>query len=215
LGILVDALKKFDQSRFCLLACWALLLGLSWNASVQAHVGGHSSSGGGMQSGFLHPISGLDHALAMLAVGLWGAQLGLPALWVLPIAFPLVMALGGAMSLIGIPLPAVEVGIAGSGVVLGLMVLLEVRPPLAVSLLLVGVFALFHGHAHVTELPAGESGLWYSLGFVVSTGLLHAAGIGLGSIHRWEWGKVCLRGAGAVVLAGGIYFLSGSLGWFA
>jgi urease accessory protein len=204
-------MKNSIQSRFYLLFVWALLVVLSSNASVQAHAGGHSD-GGGIQSGFLHPISGLDHALAMLAVGLWGAQLGLPAIWLLPIAFPLAMALGGAMGLIGVPLPAVEVGIAGSGIVLGLMVLLELRPPLVVSFLLVGIFALFHGHAHGTELPPGESGLWYSLGFVVSTGLLHAAGIGVGSIHRWDWGKVCLRAAGLVVLAGGIYFLMGSLG---
>ncbi len=196
--------------RWLGLACLAVF---SSPSTLLAHDDG--SVLGGFPSGFWHPISGLDHVLAMIAVGLWGAQLGSPQVWLLPLTFPLMMAVGAAMGLIGYPLPAVEQGIASSALVLGLMVIFSARPPVAVSLLLVGVFALFHGHAHGTELPVGASSLWYSVGFVIGTGLLHATGIGFGTLQRWPWGKSCLRGAGLVVVAGGIYFLLNSLGWFA
>lgn len=166
-----------------------------------------ASAAAGLVSGLHHPVSGLDHILAMVCVGLWGAQLGAPAVWVLPVAFPMMMAVGGFMGLIGIPLPGVEVGIALSAIVLGAMVVGKVRPPLWAASILVGIFAIFHGHAHGTELPEGASGLLYSLGFVISTGLLHAAGIGLGLVHRWEPGKVAIRVAGAVIIAGGVLFL--------
>lgn len=176
---------------------------------------GHQSGevSGGLQSGLLHPVSGLDHVLAMVAVGLWGAQLGAPQIWLLPIAFPLIMACGAALGVMGLQLPGVEIGIACSAIVLGLMVLFEARPPVFASLILVGVFAIFHGHAHGTELPHGQSGLLFSIGFVIGTGLLHAAGIGIGLLHHWPWGQTCLRLAGAAVFAGGCYFLGNSLGW--
>jgi urease accessory protein len=190
-----------------------LWLVLASGNCVFAH--GDGDIRGGFASGISHPIRGLDHVVAMLAVGLWGAQLGAPAIWVLPIAFPLVMAFGAAMSLMGFPLPGVEIGIAFSAIVLGLMVLIESRPPLAVSLSLVAVFALFHGHAHGGELPHGESGLAYSLGFVLGTGLLHAVGIGIGCLGHWSWGKNCLRAAGALVMVSGVYFLISSLGYVA
>jgi urease accessory protein len=158
-------------------------------------------------AGLHHPVSGLDHVLAMLAVGLWGAQLGTPAIWILPVTFPVVMALGGMLGLLGIPLPGVELGIAASGILLGAAVLLEWRPPLWAAALVVGFFAVFHGHAHGAELPEGASGLAYSIGFVAATGTLHAVGIGIGVIHRWGWGRPILRAAGAVVAAAGAYFL--------
>ncbi len=174
---------------------------------------GHTDSGaGGFTSGLSHPVGGLDHILAMVAVGLWGAQLGSPLLWGLPIAFPLMMAFGAALGLMGYLVPGVEIGIALSGVALGLMVLLEAKPPRWAAILIVGVFAIFHGHAHGTELPAGQSGVLYSIGFVISTGLLHAAGIGIGTVHRWKQGKLFLRFAGALVMGGGIYFLIRALG---
>lgn len=167
----------------------------------------HHDAGGGLLSGLSHPVSGADHVLAMVAVGLWGAQLGRPAVWALPVAFPIAMALGGMLGLTGIPLPGVEIGIAVSAIVLGIMVLAAARPPLWVAAVLVGVFALFHGHAHGTELPPGANGTLYSIGFVISTGLLHAVGIAIGLIHRYDWGKSALRGAGAMVAAGGALFL--------
>jgi urease accessory protein len=161
----------------------------------------------GFVTGLLHPVSGLDHVLAMVAVGLWGAQLGAPAIWLLPVTFPLMMAFGGFLGLIGVPLPGVEIGIAASAILLGAMVALQARPPLALAGLLVAFFAVFHGHAHGTELPAGQSGLLYSLGFVVATGLLHAVGIAIGLIHRWSSGRLLLRGAGVVVTLAGVFFL--------
>ena len=178
---------------------------LIWPAIAWAHVG--SSEVGGFLTGIQHPISGLDHVLAMTAVGLWGAQLGAPALWMLPVAFPMMMACGGMLGLMGLPLPGVEVGIVVSAVVLGVMVLAEARPPILAALAIVAFFAVFHGHAHGTELPEGQSGLLYSMGFVAATGCLHAVGITIGLVHRWEAGRMALRGAGSVVLMGGIYFL--------
>jgi urease accessory protein len=161
----------------------------------------------GFLTGLHHPISGLDHVLAMVAVGLWGAQLGQPAIWLLPVTFPMVMAFGGFLGLIGVPLPGVEYGIAASAILLGAAVGFEARPPLWLAATLVGVFAVFHGHAHGTELPAGQSGLVYSVGFVIATGCLHATGIAIGLVHRWRWGQLALRAAGFGVLAGGAMFL--------
>jgi urease accessory protein len=172
---------------------------------TSAHIDG--SLAGGFVSGLAHPVLGPDHVLAMIAVGLWGAQLGNPAVWVLPVAFPMVMALGGMMGLLGFNLPGVEVGIAASAIALGLAVLAEARPPLWLAAVLVAFFAVFHGHAHGTELPEGASGLYYSIGFVISTGTLHATGIALGLTHRWPAGRVALRMGGAVVAIGGTYFL--------
>lgn len=174
-------------------------------APAWAHV--QEGQAAGFLSGLRHPVSGLDHVLAMVAVGLWGAQLGAPAIWLLPVTFPLVMACGGFLGLLGVPLPGVEIGVALSAVLLGAMVAREARPPIAWAAVLVGFFAIFHGHAHGTELPAGESGLLYSIGFVVATGSLHATGIAIGLVHRWGWGRVALRVAGVAVAAGGIFFL--------
>jgi urease accessory protein len=142
----------------------------------------------------------------MVAVGVWGAQLGPPAIWLLPVTFPMAMACGGMLGLLGIPLPGVEIGIALSAIALGTMVALEAKPRLEVAALLVGAFAIFHGHAHGTELPPGSSGLLYSIGFVMSTGCLHAAGIALGLIHRWPSGRSALRAGGALITVAGLAF---------
>jgi urease accessory protein len=176
-----------------------------WPLVAAAHVEGGRADG--FLAGLRHPVSGLDHVLAMVAVGLWGAQLGAPAMWLLPVTFPLVMAAGGAPGLAGVPLPGIEIGIAASALVLGLAVSAAWRPPLWAAAVVVALFALFHGHAHGTELPAGANGLLYSLGFVVATGLLHATGIGIGLIHRWRAGRGALRALGAAVAAAGAYFL--------
>jgi urease accessory protein len=177
---------------------------LCFAPAVQAHVPGEQVSG--LLSGLLHPVSGADHVLAMVAVGLWGAQLGAPAIWVLPLTFPIVMALGGLLGLLGVPLPGVEIGIAASALMLGGAVLSGRRVPLAAAAVLVGLFAIFHGHAHGSELPPGQSGLLYSLGFVVATGCLHAVGILIGTLQRWPAGRVALRLAGgAVGVAGGLF----------
>lgn len=182
-------------------------LGPIWLAAglVLAHARG--GEGAGFVTGLAHPVSGLDHVLAMIAVGLWGAQLRAPAVWLLPVTFPMVMALGGMLGLMGVHLPGVEIGIAASAIVLGLAVLLEARPPLGVAAVLVGCFAVFHGHAHGTELPPGANGLLYSIGFVVSTGLLHGSGVAVGLVHRWPAGRSALRVAGACVAVAGVVFL--------
>jgi urease accessory protein len=171
-----------------------------------AHV--EQGQAAGFLTGIKHPWSGLDHVLAMIAVGLWGAQLGNPALWLLPVTFPMMMSLGAVMGLLGMGLPGVEVGIALSALLLGGLVLGEVRPRLAVAMLLVGFFAIFHGHAHGTELPPGQSGLLYSMGFVLATGCLHGMGIGIGLVHRWPAGRLALRGAGAFIAGMGLFFLA-------
>ena len=178
---------------------------LFYAQAVQAHV--NKSEGVSFLSGLKHPISGLDHVVAMIAVGLWGAQLGAPAIWLLPVAFPMVMALGGMLGLLGVPLPGMEIGIAASAIMLGAAVMTESRPPLAAAAVLVGFFAIFHGYAHGSELPAGESGLLYSIGFVMATGCLHGVGITIGIVHRWKWGQSVLRVAGAAIALAGIFFL--------
>jgi urease accessory protein len=178
---------------------------LVWATSALAHT--QQGEAAGFLTGLGHPIAGPDHVLAMVAVGLWGVQLGAPAIWLLPVAFPMVMALGGMLGLLGVALPGIEYGIAASAILLGAAVLFEMRPPLAVAALVVGIFAIFHGHAHGTELPPGQSALLYSMGFVMATGCLHAAGIGIGTVHRWSWGQPLLRVAGAVVAVGGVFFM--------
>ena len=164
---------------------------------------------GGFTSGFMHPILGLDHVVAMVAVGLWGAFLGKPAILILPVVFPLVMAFGGALGVAGVPIPYIETGIALSGLVLGLAVAFAVRPPLWVAAVIVGVFAIFHGHAHGTELPNAVSPLVFSIGFVVGTGLLHMAGIAIGELTRWSWGTYVVRFSGGVIALIGLGFLIG------
>ncbi len=171
-----------------------------------AHTG---SMSGGFMGGFAHPLFGPDHVVAMVAVGLWGAFLGAPAIWLLPIVFPLVMAGGGVLGILGVPLPAVETGIAMSAVVLGMMVALAARPPLWVAAVLVGIFAIFHGHAHGAELPPGADAVAYSVGFVVATGLLHLAGIAFGLLARWPAGRFAVRAAGGAIALAGLAFLSG------
>jgi urease accessory protein len=166
-----------------------------------------SADASGLVAGFLHPLGGLDHVVAMVAVGLWGAFLGNPAVWLLPIVFPLIMALGGAAGAAGLPLLHVETGIALSAVVLGLMVAGAVRAPLWLAALLVGAFAVFHGHAHGTELPPGAGAVAYSTGFVVATGMLHLAGIGLSLLASRPGGMPLVRIGGGVIAAAGLVFL--------
>lgn len=189
------------------LAC-ALALTLASPVTL-AHTDDGATVAGGLLAGMLHPLLGLDHLVAMVAVGLWGAFLGAPAIWLLPVVFPLVMAMGGVLGMAGVPWPAAEVGIAVSGIVLGLMVALAARPPLAVAAAIVGAFALFHGHAHGAELPAATSPLAYSAGFVLSTGTLHVAGIGLGTLVRWPTGRWVVRGLGALIALVGLVYLLG------
>lgn len=184
----------------------AILL-VMFTGIVSAHTG--SGISGGLLSGFTHPINGWDHVVAMVAVGLWGAFLGTPAIWVLPVVFPLVMAFGGALGVMGIPIPAVETGIAASAIVLGMMVAFAVRPPILIAAVIVAAFAIFHGHAHGAELPNAADPLAYSVGFVVATGLLHLSGIAFGLLVRWPVGKIAVQAGGGIIALVGVGFLTG------
>jgi len=185
----------------------SVIAGVALMCASAAHA--HSANGmaGGFISGFLHPLLGWDHVIAMVAVGLWGAFLGSPAIWVLPVVFPLVMTIGGVLGVMGVPIPGIETGIAVSAIALGAMVAGAVRPPLWVAAVMVGTFAIFHGHAHGTELPQAADPVAYSLGFVIATGSLHLAGIGLGLLTRWPAGIKAVRAVGAGIAVGGLGFL--------
>ena len=186
-----------------------LLLWAAGAAPALAHGGGDIAAG--FAGGFGHPLFGPDHVAAMVAVGLWGAVLGSPAIWVLPVAFPLVMAFGGVLGIAAVPMPRVEVGIAVSAIMLGLMVALAVRAPLALAIAVVSAIAIFHGHAHGAELPRGADAIAFSAGFVVATGLLHVCGIGLGLATRWPAGRLAVRLVGAGIAGAGAIFLRAAL----
>jgi len=164
---------------------------------------------GGFASGFLHPILGWDHVVAMVAVGLWGAFLGRPAIYLLPVIFPVVMSFGGALGIVGGPIPGIEIGIDMSGIVLGLAVFFGARPPIWIASVLVGLFGLFHGYAHGVELPEAANPFAYALGFVIATGLLHLTGIALGFLTLLPKGQYVVRAAGLGISAVGAAFLLG------
>jgi len=169
----------------------------------------HTGQGvaGGFMTGFLHPITGPDHVVAMVAVGMWGAFLGPPAIWLLPIVFPMVMAFGGVLGVLGVPIHGVETGIALSAIGLGAMVAFAARPPLWIAAVLVGTFAIFHGYAHGAELPGATNPLAYGIGFVLATGLLHLCGIAFGLLVRWPLGERAVRTTGGAIVCAGLYFL--------
>jgi urease accessory protein len=180
-----------------------IMVGL--NSPAMAHI--TNVSGGGFAEGVSHPFSGLDHILAMVTVGLWASQLGRSACWVLPLTFPVVMATGAALGMADVPLPWVEIGIAASVIALGLMVALALKPSLTISIALIGLFAVMHGHSHGTELPQAVSPVAYSAGFVIATVVLHAIGLLIGGTSRWPLGRVGLRTAGAAIAAIGVLSL--------
>ena len=177
-------------------------------SAVAAPAAAHDGTGlaGGLVAGFTHPLSGPDHMLAMISVGLWGAFLGRPLIYALPMIFPTVMALGAGMGMIGVPFPPVEVGIALSVLTLGLLILFAARAPVPVACAIVAAFGLFHGYAHGIELPSAADPIGYSAGFVLCTGLLHLAGIAIGLIKSSSLGTLALRGAGGIVAVFGAIF---------
>ncbi|MEP7131404.1 MAG: HupE/UreJ family protein [Sphingomicrobium sp.] len=172
---------------------------------ASAHTG--TGLAGGFESGFLHPLTGPDHMLAMVSVGLWGAFLGRPLIIALPVLFPNMMAIGAAIGMAAVPLPPVEVGIAASVFTLGLMIAFAVRPPVLVACAVVAMFGLFHGYSHGVELPSAADPIGYATGFVLCTGLLHVTGIALGAFRSLRHGVVALRASGGLIAACGIVFL--------
>jgi len=169
-----------------------------------AHITGAAS---GFGAGFLHPLLGADHLVAMVAVGLWGAQLGSPALWVLPVAFPLVMAVGGLIGIGGAAIPYPEQMIALSGLALGLMVAFRVRMAFRAAAILVALFALFHGYSHGREMPQAADAASFAIGFVIATGLLHLLGISIGAADRSRAGQRAIQGLGVAIAAVGSFFV--------
>jgi urease accessory protein len=181
------------------------LAALVFAPAAYAHVGVGETTG--FMRGFMHPLSGLDHVLAMVAVGLWAAQRGGGARWLIPATFVGIMALGAIAGTMGLAIPFVEQGIALSVLVLGVLVAAAVRWPLPVSMLVVGVFALFHGHSHGMEMPVSVSGLEYGAGFVLATALLHAIGVAAATISRGFDRNLLVRLSGSAIAASGIYLL--------
>lgn len=182
-------------------------LTLMFAQTAFAHTFG--AEGASLFHGFIHPLSGLDHLLAMLAVGIWAAQIGGHARWWIPCAFLAMAVLGGGMGMQGWPLPQVELGIAGSVVVFGLLIAGAARMPLSLSMGIVGVFALFHGHAHGTEMPQAAAPWLYALGFLLATALLHGLGVGLGLANQYQWPARLLRLGGVSLAAAGVWLLAG------
>jgi len=176
--------------------------------SAFAHPGHYERS---LAGGLSHPLMGIDHILAMLAIGLWAAQLGGRAIWLIPAVFVALMAAGGVLGFSGAPLPFVETGIAVSVLVLGLMIATALKVPLKSGIPLAALFALFHGHAHGADLSAGMSAAAYSAGFIISTAALHLAGIGLGLLLKRANSAPVLRWSGAAISICGLLLLVGVL----
>lgn len=186
---------------------WLVLLTLFFPTVAQAHVG--LGDAGGLLRGLGHPIGGLDHLFAMVAVGLWAAQRGGRALWVVPTTFLLVMAFGGTLGAAGLSLPFVEPGIVVSVVGLGVLIAVAIQLPLVTSALIVGLFALFHGHAHGVELPQSASVLAYGAGFLATTALLHGIGIATALVFSTLGERRLLRVAGGTIALCGAYLWLG------
>jgi urease accessory protein len=191
-----------------------LLALVTLSAFVPAVAFGHTGVSGtaGLSHGFMHPITGLDHVLAMVMVGVLAWQLGGRALWLVPTAFVLVMAIGGALGVAGIGMPYVEAGIAVSVIVFGSIVAMGIRVSVAIAMAIVGLFGIFHGHAHGSEMPETAAGMANGLGFMLGTALLHAAGIGLGFLIAKvseRQGLVVVRATGALAALAGIGIVTG------
>jgi urease accessory protein len=166
----------------------------------------------GFAHGFTHPVSGLDHVLAMILVGVLAWQLGGRALWLVPTTFVSVMAIGGALGMMGISVPFVEAGIAFSVIVLGAVVALGIRAPAAIAAGVVGLFAIFHGHAHGSEMPAAAAGIAYAAGFMLATSVLHIAGVAIGYLIgkiSEQQGAIVMRSAGGIAALAGIGLFTG------
>src|SRR5271163_4161408 len=203
-----EQVPRRPHKRVAIAASGAIVLLIG--SAAEAHMG--TGLAGGFGSGFRHPFSGADHLLAMVSVGLWGAFLGRPLIFVLPVVFPAMMVVGAIMGMFSVPLPPVEVGIALSVLVLGACIALSVKAPIWAACLVVAIFAVFHGYAHGKELPSAADPIAYSVGFVLATGLLHVSGIGLGLLNEVPRGTVVTRSIGGVIAVLGAWFLYRAIG---
>jgi urease accessory protein len=178
------------------------------------HASAHAGTGlpGGVVQGFEHPFGGLDHLLAMVSVGLWGAFLGRPLIHALPVVFPVVMVAGAALGMFGVRIPPVEIGIALSVLVLGGAIAIAWKARMPAAVVIVATFALFHGYAHGRELPSAADPVGYSVGFVFATGLLHVIGIGIGVAAERPRGALIVRTLGVAIACSGAAFLWSAIG---
>ena len=183
----------------------AFLFAVMLPLAAQAHIIAGETAG--FWHGFQHPLGGLDHILAMLAVGLWAAQIGGIALWAVPLTFVSVMILGGVLGIASVPIPFVEQGIVASDLILGGLVLFAARFPLGLSVAIVGLLGIFHGYAHGAEMPENAEAVSYAAGFVLSTALLHLAGIGVAVAIKKLLKDRMVRVAGGGIILGGVYVL--------
>jgi len=200
--------RERAAGRIWVAVALVIAFGVGEVTPADAHTG--TGLAGGFESGFSHPLSGLDHLLAMVSVGIWGAFLGRPLLYALPVIFPLMMVAGAILGMFSLPMPPVELGIALSVLALGLCVCLAIQAPAWAACGIVATFAVFHGYAHGVELPSAADPVGYSVGFVLATGLLHVVGIGIGLLNAIPKGILVTRGLGAVVALAGAWYL-GSL----
>jgi urease accessory protein len=186
-----------------------LILGLLLLMCLPRPGSAHTTVGvaSGLMSGFFHPVTGLDHVAAMVAVGTWGVQLGGRALWLLPITFLAIMILGAALGVPNLAMAGVEIGVAASALVLGLMIAVAAYAPLWGALAIICVAALLHGYSHALALPAAAAPMAFGIGFVAATGYLLLGGIGLGMLSYWAVGRVVVRLVGVGIAAIGGWFL--------
>jgi urease accessory protein len=190
--------------RSLILLSLAALAALTDPMPALAHIGGHA---GGFTNGLAHPFYGLDHVLAMVAVGLWASQLGRPALLLLPGTFPAVMIVGALIGWSGVPFPWLEFALAGSIIALGAVIAFGLRPALIASVGLVALFALFHGYEHGATLPAHGTPLLYGAGFVLATLILHAVGLTIGLLAMRPSLRYAINASGVAIAAIGVFFL--------
>jgi urease accessory protein len=203
-SLLERAVRRRRADRLALAIGLAIAFGVAGVTPAYGHMG--TGLPGGLESGFRHPFTGWDHLLAMVSVGIWGAFLGRPLIYALPVIFPAMMVGGAILGMFSIPMPPVEIGIAVSVLVLGLCVCLAIEAPVWGACAIVAAFALFHGYAHGMELPSAADPVGYSVGFVLATGLLHVLGISVGLLNSRPIGVIVTRGVGvAIALAGGWY----------
>jgi urease accessory protein len=183
-------------------ALLSFLAAASLPQAALAHPGVH---GVGFAAGFAHPLTGADHILAMLAIGVWAGRFGMPAIWALPVGFLLTMALGGALAIAGVALPAGELGIALSVVALGALIARDRRLAVSIAMPVAAAFALFHGHAHAVALPEHANPLAYGAGVAIASGVLHLAGIRIGRATAAPGRLLLLRAGGAAIALAGVY----------
>jgi urease accessory protein len=207
-GISAERASRWRRAARWGALCTACYLGDIVPAS--AHMG--TGLPGGIESGFRHPFTGWDHLLAMVSVGIWGAFLGRPLIYALPVIFPVMMVGGAALGMFAVPIPSPDLGVAASVLVLGLCIALAVRAPTWVACAIVATFAVFHGYAHGVELPSAADPVGYSVGFVLATGTLHVCGIGIGLLNERPHGATVTRSMGTVVAAAGVLFMLQAVG---